>query len=141
MYTGFTSDASCACHSAISNTRLHTATKTKKKRGTEIIIAQLARNYDDQPGSQGQRYITLFYYISICFYYRKLFLSLRKIPTKSHLSSARCRDSRRNHADSVIKAAMMGGENTLGHSAQFIYTMRQTRARRSYTGYYPSLPS
>ena len=44
-------------------------------------------------------------------------------------------------ADAVITATMMGGKNTLGYSGQFIYTMRNTRVRRSYTGYYPSLPS
>ena len=44
-------------------------------------------------------------------------------------------------ADAVITATMMGGKNTLGYSGQFIYTMRSTRVRRSYTGYYPSLPS
>ena len=44
-------------------------------------------------------------------------------------------------ADAVIPATMMGGKNTLGYSGQFIYTMRNTRVRRSYTGYYPSLPS
>ena len=44
-------------------------------------------------------------------------------------------------ADTVITATMMGGKNTLGYSGQFIYTMRNTRGRRSYTGYYPSLPS
>ena len=44
-------------------------------------------------------------------------------------------------ADAVITAKMMGGKNTLGYSDQFIYTMRISRVRRSYTGYYPSLPS
>ena len=44
-------------------------------------------------------------------------------------------------ADAVITATMMSGKNTLGYSGQFIYTMRNTRVRRSYTGYYPSLPS
>ena len=44
-------------------------------------------------------------------------------------------------ADAVITATMMGGKNTLGYSGQFIYTMRSNRVRRSYTGYYPSLPS
>ena len=44
-------------------------------------------------------------------------------------------------ADAVITATMMGGKNTLGYSGQFIYTMRRTGVRRSYTGYYPSLPS
>ena len=44
-------------------------------------------------------------------------------------------------ADAVITATMMGGKNTLGYSGQFIYTMRSIRVRRSYTGYYPSLPS
>ena len=44
-------------------------------------------------------------------------------------------------AYTVITATMMGGKNTLGYSGQFIYTMRNTRVRRSYTGYYPSLPS
>ena len=44
-------------------------------------------------------------------------------------------------ADAVITATMMSGKNTLGYSGQFIYTMHTTRVRRSYTGYYPSLPS
>ena len=44
-------------------------------------------------------------------------------------------------ADAVITTTMMGGKNTLGYSGQFIYTMRNSRVRRSYTGYYPSLPS
>ena len=44
-------------------------------------------------------------------------------------------------ADAVITATMMGCKNTLGYSGQFIYTMHTTRVRRSYTGYYPSLPS
>ena len=44
-------------------------------------------------------------------------------------------------ADAVITATMMDGKNTLGYSGQFIYTMRITMVRRSYTGYYPSLPS
>ena len=44
-------------------------------------------------------------------------------------------------ADAEITATMIGGKNTLGYSGQFIYTMRNTRVRRSYTGYYPSLPS
>ena len=44
-------------------------------------------------------------------------------------------------AEAVITATMMGGKNTLGYSGQFIYTMRSNRVRRSYTGYYPSLPS
>ena len=44
-------------------------------------------------------------------------------------------------ANAMITVTMMGSKNILGYSGQFIYTMRNTRVRRSYTGYYPSLPS
>ena len=63
------------------------------------------------------------------------------MPAQNQLSAARCHDKRRHNADEVITATMIGGKNTLGYLGQFIYTMRHTRVRRSYTGYYPSLPS
>ena len=44
-------------------------------------------------------------------------------------------------ANTVITVTMMGSKNILGYSGQFIYTMHNNRVRRSYTGYYPSLPS
>ena len=41
----------------------------------------------------------------------------------------------------AITPNMIRSKNTLGYSVWFIYTIGMPRARRSYTGYYPSLPS